>query len=230
MDEMTGGMVRGQVWVVVATPGQGRTALLLQLAGRYVDLTDELVFVDMPREPVELCVARLLSCLGKHPLHGVLSGDLDVDERLLATRQRLSQSGLALAGAGSSPHASSRDQLLDHAPAALFVDDLDLLAGDTPEQVAEWAATGAFVCVSLPRHLVVCGGARDADLDPGWARVADVVVDIRIHGAGADQSQDRLGEADLSVLKNRRGPLWTSTVAFQGHYSRFVDLRRCRRG
>ncbi len=225
IDEMTGGMVPGQVWVVVGTPGQGRTTLLLQLAGRYVDLVDELVFADLPREPVELCVARLLAGLGKHPLHGVLSGDLDAEERLLATRQRLSQSGLALAGAGSSRHASSRDQLLDHDPAALFVDDLDLVADATPERVAAWAAAGPFVCVSLPRHLVVRGGIPEADLDPGWARVADLILDLRIHGPCTDDGRDRLGEADLSVLKNRRGPLSVSTVAFQGHYSRFVDLR-----
>ncbi|MET0843539.1 MAG: DnaB-like helicase C-terminal domain-containing protein [Mycetocola sp.] len=223
IDEMTGGMVPGQVWVVVAEPGHGRTTLLLQLAAKYAALTDRTIFVESPREPAELCTARLLACLGKHPLREVLSGDLDSDERLLHTRQRLAQSGLALSASGSSRQAARWDQLLDHHPAALLVDDLDLLVGASPQRVAAWAATGAFVCVTLPRHLVV-RGAR-GDLDPGWARVADLVLDVRLHGAGADESQDRLGEADLSVLKNRRGPLWVSTVEFEGHYSRFVALR-----
>jgi hypothetical protein len=225
VDELTGGMVPGQVWVVVAAPGHGRTTLLLQLAARYVDLAEILVFVDIPREPVALCVAKLLSCLGKHPLHRVMSYDLDADEDFRATRQRLSQSGLALEGAGSSPHASSRDQLLDHAPAALFVDDLDLLAGATPERVASWAASGAFVCVTLPRHLVVRGGPCDTDLDPGWARVADLIVEVRSQGLLDETGESREGEADLTVLKNRRGPLRVCRVTFQGYYSRFVDLR-----
>ena len=32
------------------------------------------------------------------------------------------------------------------------------------------------------------------------------------------------GEADLIVAKHRNGPTATVTVAFQGHYSRFVDM------
>ncbi len=169
-----------------------------------------------------MSVARLLSCLGKHPLSGVLAGE--EDERLDATRLRLAQSGLALSGAGATRGVVRRDQLLDHSPAALFVDDVDLLEGVTPEHVANWSSTGAFVCVTLPRHLVVHGDRRDTYLDPGWARVADLVLEVRIHDLSDEDGRDRLGEADLSVLKNRRGPLWTSTVAFQGFYSRFVDL------
>ncbi|MDQ3733795.1 MAG: replicative DNA helicase, partial [Actinomycetota bacterium] len=36
----------------------------------------------------------------------------------------------------------------------------------------------------------------------------------------------RAGEADLLVVKHRNGPTGTVTVAFQGHYSRFVDMAR----
>ena len=32
------------------------------------------------------------------------------------------------------------------------------------------------------------------------------------------------GEADLIVAKHRNGPTANVTVAFQGHYSRFVDM------
>ncbi len=34
----------------------------------------------------------------------------------------------------------------------------------------------------------------------------------------------RAGEADLIIAKHRNGPTATVTVAFQGHYSRFVDM------
>ena len=34
----------------------------------------------------------------------------------------------------------------------------------------------------------------------------------------------RAGEADLIIAKHRNGPTGTVTVAFQGHYSRFVDM------
>ena len=32
------------------------------------------------------------------------------------------------------------------------------------------------------------------------------------------------GEADFIVAKHRNGPTATITVAFQGHYCRFVDM------
>ncbi len=32
------------------------------------------------------------------------------------------------------------------------------------------------------------------------------------------------GEADIIVAKHRNGPTRDITVAFQGHYSRFVDM------
>ncbi|MCU1633707.1 MAG: dnaB, partial [Micrococcaceae bacterium] len=34
----------------------------------------------------------------------------------------------------------------------------------------------------------------------------------------------RAGEADLMLVKHRNGPTANVTVAFQGHYSRFVDM------
>ena len=39
-----------------------------------------------------------------------------------------------------------------------------------------------------------------------------------------EKESARAGEADLIVAKNRNGPTTTVTVAFQGHYSRFVDM------
>lgn len=41
-----------------------------------------------------------------------------------------------------------------------------------------------------------------------------------------DQESSRAGELDLIVAKNRNGPCGTVTVAFQGHYSRAMDLAR----
>jgi replicative DNA helicase len=40
----------------------------------------------------------------------------------------------------------------------------------------------------------------------------------------AEKESPRAGEADFIVAKHRNGPTSTVTVAFQGHYSRFVDM------
>jgi replicative DNA helicase len=39
-----------------------------------------------------------------------------------------------------------------------------------------------------------------------------------------EKESARAGEADLIIAKHRNGPTGTVTVAFQGHYSRFVDM------
>ncbi len=41
-----------------------------------------------------------------------------------------------------------------------------------------------------------------------------------------ERESPRAGEADLIVAKHRNGPTTTVTVAFQGHYSKFVDMAR----
>ena len=52
---------------------------------------------------------------------------------------------------------------------------------------------------------------------------SDVV--ILLHREDAyERESPRAGEADLIVAKHRNGPTAVVTVAFQGHYSRFVDM------
>jgi replicative DNA helicase len=52
---------------------------------------------------------------------------------------------------------------------------------------------------------------------------ADLI--ILLHREDAyEKDSPRAGEADLIVAKHRHGPTAVITVAFQGHYSRFVDM------
>jgi replicative DNA helicase len=52
---------------------------------------------------------------------------------------------------------------------------------------------------------------------------SDVVIMLHREDKYEPESP-RAGEADLIVAKHRNGPTATVTVAFQGHYSRFVDM------
>ena len=52
---------------------------------------------------------------------------------------------------------------------------------------------------------------------------ADMVILLHREDAYEKEST-RPGEADLLVVKHRNGPTRDITVAFQGHYSRFVDM------
>jgi replicative DNA helicase len=64
-----------------------------------------------------------------------------------------------------------------------------------------------------------------SDLRESGSLEQDADVVILLHREDAyERESPRAGEADLIVAKHRNGPTATVTVAFQGHYSRFVDM------
>jgi replicative DNA helicase len=64
-----------------------------------------------------------------------------------------------------------------------------------------------------------------ADLRESGSIEQDSDVVILLHREDAyERESPRAGEADFIVAKHRNGPTATVTVAFQGHYSRFVDM------
>lgn len=64
-----------------------------------------------------------------------------------------------------------------------------------------------------------------SDLRESGAIEQDADVVILLHREDAYNTETpRRGEADLIVAKHRNGPTATITVAFQGSYSRFVDM------
>lgn len=70
--------------------------------------------------------------------------------------------------------------------------------------------THNFVANGIPAHNSI---EQDADMV------------LLLHRDDAyERESSRPGEADFLVAKHRNGPTATVTVAFQGHYSRFVDM------
>jgi replicative DNA helicase len=66
---------------------------------------------------------------------------------------------------------------------------------------------------------------RMSDLRESGSIEQDADVVILLHREDAyERESPRAGEADLIIAKHRNGPTATVTVAFQGHYSRFVDM------
>ena len=64
-----------------------------------------------------------------------------------------------------------------------------------------------------------------SDLRESGSIEQDSDMVILLHREDAyERESPRAGEADLIVAKHRNGPTATVTVAFQGHYSRFVDM------
>lgn len=219
LDSATRGFAAGQVWIVIGTPGQGRSTMACQLAWAVSThgLATSLV---SRKERVELMSARVASMVAKVPLSHLWAGPLSsIDrEKLRLMAPLLETATLSVVGPEEITIADA-DAPGRVTPEALVVDDAQLAGGMFPSRVAGLARAGVLVVLTLPRHRLI----SDNGLDPAWADVADVVLEINRPDL-IDRSSLRPGEAELHLLRNRWGPTRSDVVAFQGHYSRFVDL------
>ncbi|MGN9837418.1 replicative DNA helicase [Nonomuraea sp. H19] len=132
--------------------------------------------------------------------------------------------GTQFCGSTLRKHAPSRARLgrvaaiLDDAQLEMlatndvFWDEIDSVEtlGEQPVYDATVLGTHNFVANGISVHNSI---EQDADMV------------ILLHREDAyERESPRAGEADLIVAKHRNGPTATVTVAFQGHYSRFVDM------
>jgi replicative DNA helicase len=134
--------------------------------------------------------------------------------------------GTAFCGSTLWKHAPSRERL---GRVAAVLDDaaLEILATNDIfwDAVAEITPLGeqeTYDATVLGTHNFVANGIA---VHNSLEQDADVVLLIHREDFYEPESP-RAGEADLLVVKHRNGPTGTVTVAFQGHYSRFVDMAR----
>nr|WP_275888303.1 replicative DNA helicase [Nonomuraea lactucae] len=122
------------------------------------------------------------------------------------------------------PAQPSRERI-GRVAAVLDDADLDLLATNDVfwDEIASIEPLGeqpVYDATVLGTHNFVANGIS---LHNSIEQDADMV--ILLHREDAyERESPRAGEADLIVAKHRNGPTATVTVAFQGHYSRFVDM------
>jgi replicative DNA helicase len=125
---------------------------------------------------------------------------------------------------GGPPQPPAREQL---SQVATILDDaeLDMVATNDVfwDEIASVESLGqqpVYDATVPGTHNFVANGIS---LHNSIEQDSDVV--ILLHREDAyERESPRAGEADLIVAKHRNGPTATVTVAFQGHYSRFVDM------
>jgi replicative DNA helicase len=109
--------------------------------------------------------------------------------------------------------------------AALDEADLDVVATndvlwDPVVAIEPLGEQDVFDATVLGTHNFVADGVA---VHNSIEQDADMVILLHREDAYEKESP-RAGEADFIVAKHRNGPTDTITVAFQGHYSRFVDM------
>ena len=147
-----------------------------------------------------------------------------LSEQGMTHREFASAMGTQFCGSTMWKHSPSRERMARVA-SVLGDADLDVLATNDVywDAVASIELVGeqpVYDATVLGTHnFVVEGIAAHNSLEQD----ADMVILLHRDDVYEKEST-RPGEADLIVAKHRNGPTRDLTVAFQGHYSRFVDM------
>jgi replicative DNA helicase len=153
-----------------------------------------------------------------HRVRGVLA------EQQMTHREFAAGISTQFCGSALWKHAPSRERLARIA-AVLDAADLEMIATNDVfwDEVASVESLGmrqVYDATVAGAHNFIANGIN---VHNSIEQDSDVV--ILLHREDAyERESPRAGEADLIVAKHRNGPTAVVTVAFQGHYSRFVDM------
>jgi replicative DNA helicase len=145
-------------------------------------------------------------------------------ERGMSHRAFAAAMGSAFCGNAMWKHAPSRERL---GRVAEILDDADLemqavndLLWDEIVSIEQGVVEEVYDATVLDGHNFVADGIV---VHNSIEQDADMVMMIHREDMYEKESP-RAGEADIMLVKHRNGPTANVTVAFQGHYSRFVDM------
>ncbi|CAI4198578.1 replicative DNA helicase (plasmid) [Streptomyces albidoflavus] len=251
LDSLTNGLQPGQMVVIAARPAMGKSTLALDIARSAAikhGLPTAFFSLEMSRQEITM---RLYSAEARVALHHIRSGlvsegDLD---RLAGRTSDIEAAPLIV---DESPNLSmmeirSRARQMARSKTGLkllVVDYLQLMkAGGTGRQenrqqeVSEMSRNIKLLAKELEIPVIALSQLNRgpeqrtdkkpmvSDLRESGSIEQDADMVILLHREDAyEKESPRAGEADLIVAKHRNGPTATITVAFQGHYSRFVDM------
>jgi replicative DNA helicase len=253
LDALTGGAHPGQMICIAGRPGMGKSTAGLDIArSASVGHGLGMAFFSLEMSRVEL-IKRLISAEGKVPLHHMQTknGMTDWDwEQVARILPEITAAPLYIDDSPDLTMTSIRTKARQMASEVelkgIVIDYLQLLRSgggrkyeSRQQEVSDISRSikllakelniPVFALSQLNREAEKRSDRKPqaSDLRESGAIEQDSDLIVLIHREDAyEKESPRAGEADFIVAKNRSGPTATITVAFQGHYSRFVDMTR----
>ena len=208
-------------------------------------LTSAIFSLEMSKTEITM---RLLSAEARVPLHHMRAGTMTDDDWARLAR-RMGEVAEAPLFIDDSPNltmmeirAKARRLRQRHDLKLVVIDYMQLMTGNKraesrQQEVSELSRALKLLAKELEVPVIAMsqlnrGAEQRTDKKPQLSDLresgsieqdADMVVLLHREDAYEKESP-RAGEADFIVAKHRNGPTQTITVAFQGHYSRFVDM------
>jgi replicative DNA helicase len=248
LDSLTNGLHPGQMVVIAARPAIGKSTLALDLARAASlkhGLTTVMFSLEMSRNEITM---RLLAAEARVPLHAMRTGQMGEDDWTRLAR-RMSEVVDAPLFIDDSPNmslmeirAKCRRLKQRHNLRLVIIDYLQLMSSprrveNRQQEVSDMSRSLKLLAKELDVPVVAISQLNRgpeqrtdkrpllSDLRESGSIEQDSDVVILLHREDAyERESPRAGEADLIVAKHRNGPTAVVTVAFQGHYSRFVDM------
>ncbi|GAA3140254.1 DnaB-like helicase C-terminal domain-containing protein [Streptomyces echinatus] len=239
LDTLTSGMQPGNITVVAAQSGVGKSTLALNAAVAAAKTGAKVMFSSLEMSGTEL-MQKITAAEGAIPLHHLTHQGGLTPEGWETVRRLGPELFKTLPLRVYRPDGASLGDIASAARACARADGLDLLVVDylqlvevahsrntTREQAVASVSRGLKnLSVQLGCHVIALSQLND----DGFMRESraiknDASVVIKVERPDADDKESaRAGEVDLVVEKNRLGPTACVTVAAQLHYSRFVDM------
>ncbi|WP_329047105.1 replicative DNA helicase [Streptomyces sp. NBC_01422] len=239
LDAVTAGMKPGNVTVIAAQSGVGKSTLALNAAVAAAKTGAKVMFSSLEMSSTEL-MQKMAAAEGKIPMHhltregGLTAEGWKTVERLgrdlfKALPLRVYRpDGAALSDIESAARSCVRDGGLD----VLVLDYVQLVEVEQNRNMTREQAVAAVsrglknLSVQLDCHVIVLSQLNDDGMmRESRAIKNDASVVIKVERPDMDEPESpRAGEVDLVIEKNRFGPTATVTAAAQLHYSRFVDM------
>ena len=249
LDDLTNGLHPGQLVIVAARPGIGKSTLALDLA-RAASIKNGLTSVIFSLEMSQLEITmRLLSAEAGVPLSHIRGGRMNDQDwnRVSAKMGQVSEAPMFI---DDSPNmtmmeirAKARRLKQRHDLRLIVIDYIQLMtSGKKVEsrqvEVSEFSRQLKLLAKELDVPVIALSQLNRgpeqrndkrpmlADLRESGSLEQDADLVILLNRPDLyDKDSERAGEADFDVAKHRNGPTKVITVAFQGHYSRFVDMQ-----
>ncbi|QGF23482.1 replicative DNA helicase [Raineyella fluvialis] len=249
LDELTTGLHSGQMIIIAARPGMGKSTLGLDIcrsAAIKHGLTACIFSLEMSQTEITM---RMLSAEASVPLSHMRQGTMSSDEWDRVS-SKASLIGSAPLFVDDSPNmtmmeirAKARRLKQQHDLKLIVLDYLQLMSsGKKVEsrqlEVSEFSRQMKLLAKELELPVIAISqlnrnSEKRDDKRPSVSDLresgsleqdADVIILVHRDDYYNKDDSDRVGEADIIVAKHRNGPTKTVTVAFQGHYSRFTDM------
>jgi replicative DNA helicase len=211
------------------------------------NLASVIFSLEMSRNEITM---RLLSAEARVSLHSMRTGQMK-DEDWTRLARRMSEVAHAPLFIDDSPNmsmmeirAKCRRLKQQHDLRLVIIDYLQLMTSpkrveNRQQEVSELSRSLKLLAKELNVPVIAVAQLNRgpeqrtdkrpmlSDLRESGSIEQDSDVVILLHREDAYEPESpRAGEADFIVAKHRNGPTTTVTVAFQGHYSRFVDMAR----